>query len=75
MLESPVNSKLARAILAAIIEKKKKTTHLPSFLMIKETDRAPKMPPMANMDTVMDQKIVTVSAAMGSLYRSIHVSL
>ena len=50
-------------------------THLPSTLMMEETDSAPRRPPIAKMDTVMDQRRVTVSAAMGSPYLSIHVLL
>lgn len=51
------------------------STHLPSTLMIKETDSAPRTPPIANMDTVMDQRRVAVSAPIGSPYLSIHVLL
>lgn len=51
------------------------STHLPSTLRIKETDSAPRRPPIANMDTVMDQRRVAVSAAIGSPYLSLHVLL
>lgn len=50
-------------------------TDLPRTLIINETERAPQRPPMANMDTVMDQRSVDVSAPMGSPYRSTHVLL
>lgn len=53
----------------------KTRTHLPSILMIKETERAPRRPPIANMDTVMDQRRMLVSASIGSPYLSIHVLL
>lgn len=43
--------------------------------MIKETNSAPKRPPIANMDTVIDQRRVAVSAPIGSPYLSIHVLL